>query len=180
MPLLFLPFAISESVTSWGPRAVIRLKQVEAKLTEELVFSTFSFYFVNKRGWSEINEDSGIKIQLNYLNLFCLQSLEVSFVDFMANNPGTKQSLADGSNEPAYFDASTSSLPSSTCSSTISSPSRNQTPLSGGGSHYISIFLSRKTSHTALGPVSTDEYARTPSVPSQPPNTMKSQPTINT
>ena len=57
-----VPFAISGSVTLQGPQAGTRLKQVEAELTEEFVFPTFSLYFVNKRGWSEMNEDSGIKI----------------------------------------------------------------------------------------------------------------------
>ena len=34
-----------------------------SQINEELISPTFSLYFVNKQGWSEINEDSGIKIQ---------------------------------------------------------------------------------------------------------------------
>ena len=81
-----------------------RLKQVEAKLIEELVFPTFSLYFVNKQGWSGINKDSGNKIQWSYLNLFYPMVLEVSLIDFVADNlvdPGIKPSSANASNEPA-------------------------------------------------------------------------------
>ena len=53
-----------------GDQVEAKLKHVDAESVEELVFPTFSLYFVNKRGWSEINEDSGNKIQWNYLNLF--------------------------------------------------------------------------------------------------------------
>ena len=63
-----------------------RLKQVEAELAEELVFSTFSIYFINIRGWPSIYEDSGNKIQWNYLNLFYPTVLKVSLLDFVANN----------------------------------------------------------------------------------------------
>ena len=43
----------------------------------------------------------GDKIQENYLNVFHLTALEVSFVDFVANNPGTIPSSTDVSNKPA-------------------------------------------------------------------------------
>ena len=74
--------------TSRGRRAGTRLKQVEAEITEELVFSTFSLYFINKRGWPSINEDSGNKIQWNYLNLFHPTVLKVSLLDFCRKLPG--------------------------------------------------------------------------------------------
>ena len=74
---------------------------------EKSVLSTFGLYFVNERGWSALNEDSDIKMQWNYLYLFHLTVLEVSLVDFVANNlvnPGTKPSLADASNGPLCCD----------------------------------------------------------------------------
>ena len=91
--LVWVPFAISESVTTWGPQAGTKLKQFEDKLTEKLVCLAFSHYFVNKQGWLGINEDSGIKIQGNYLNFLYLTVLEMSFVGFVGNDPGTNPSI---------------------------------------------------------------------------------------
>ena len=62
------------------------MKQIESKCTEELLLSTFGLYFVNVRGWSATHEDSGIIIQLIHLNLFNFTVLEVSLLDFVANN----------------------------------------------------------------------------------------------
>ena len=139
---------ISESVTLRGPWAGTTLKQVEAEWTEELVLSKFGLYSVHEWGWSALNKDSGIEIQWNYLNLFYFTVLEVSLVDFVANNPvnpGKKPPLADTSNKPACFD--TWPPPRHhwlSCSLTISS-SRNQNPpadeIPSVGGHYYFYIL---------------------------------------
>ena len=76
------------------------MKQVEAELTDGLVLSISALYFVNNRVPAAINKDHSIEIKCSYPNLFYLNVLGVSFVDFVTtDNSGTKRSLADQRNE---------------------------------------------------------------------------------